>query len=148
MSGFWYPSWASKNRYQMHFFQVAPERRPRSAQEASKSAPRAPKSVPRAPKSDQNVPRGRPRCLQKGYFFVHFLVFPGFSIFFRVFYVLPNFSAFFFGFLRFSAFLCVLMCFSVILRVSTFFWVILSRSLCCQGRFPVFFECFAWARSC
>ena len=92
---------ASPHQPPRHFFQVAAKRRPRGAQEAPrasqgrlKSLQQPPKRAPRVPKSDQNVPRARPRCLQR----VTFLGFPCFSTFFRV-------------FLRFLAFLRVFLCF-------------------------------------
>ena len=100
LGGFWPPSWSPKNRFQQPFFQVAAKRRPRGAQEAPrasqgrlKSLQQPPKRAPRVPKSDQNVPRARPRCLQRVTFLRIFL-------FFNV-------------FLRFSAFSCVFLCFSV-----------------------------------
>ena len=74
--------------------------RPRGAQEAPrasqgrlKSLQQPPKRAPRVPKSDQNVPRARPRCLQR-------VTFLRISLFFNV-------------FLRFFAFACVFLCFSV-----------------------------------
>ena len=83
-----------------HFFQVAAKRRPRGAQEAPrasqgrlKSLQQPPKRAPRVPKSDQNMPRARPRCLQR-------VTFLRISLFFNVF---P----------RFFAFSCVFPCFSV-----------------------------------
>ena len=87
-----------------HFFQVAAKRRPRGAQEAPrasqgrlKSLRQPPKRAPRVPKSDQNVPRARPRCLQR-------VTFLRISLFFNVFL---RFSAFSCAVLRFSAFFCV-----------------------------------------
>ena len=100
LDGFWPPSWTPQNGYQQPFFQVAAKRRPRGAQEAPrasqgrlKSLQQPPKRAPRVPKSDQNVPRARPRCLQR-------VTFLRISLFFNV-------------FLRFFAFSCVFPCFSV-----------------------------------
>ena len=91
-----------QNRSKLSFFQVAAKRRPRGAQEAPrasqgrlKSLQQPPKRAPRVPKSDQNVPRARPRCLQRvtflriSLFFNVFLRFSGFSC------VFPRFSLFF-----------------------------------------------------
>ena len=64
--------------------------RPRGVQEA-------PKRLQERPKSDQNVPRARPRCLQR-------VTFLRISLFFNVFL---RFSAFSCVFLRFSVFFCV-----------------------------------------
>ena len=82
-----------------HFFQVAAKRRPRGAQEAPrasqgrlKSLQQPPKRAPRVPKSE-NVPRARPRCLQR----VTLLGFPCFSMFFCVFCVFLCFSMFFYS---------------------------------------------------
>ena len=104
MDGFWPPSWSPKNRYQQPFFKVAAKRRPRGAQEAPrasqgrlKSLKQPPKRAPRVPKSDQNVPRARPRCLQR-------VTFLRISLFFNV------FPRFFCVFLRFSVFFCVFCC--------------------------------------
>ena len=98
LDGFWPPSWSPKNRSKLPFFQVAAKRRPRGAQEAPrasqgrlKSLQQPPKRAPRVPKSDQNVPRARPRCLQR-------VTFLRISLFFNV-------------FLRFSGFSCVFLCF-------------------------------------
>ena len=100
LDGFWPPSRTPKNLFQLLFFQVAAKRRPRGAQEAPrasqgrlKSLQQPPKRAPRVPKSDQNVPRARPRCLQRVTFlriFLFFNVFP-----------------------RFFAFSCVFLCFSL-----------------------------------
>ena len=83
-----------------HFFQVAAKRHPRGAQEAPRASQGRLKSLqpprkraPRVPKSDQNVPRARPRCLQR--------------------VTLLRIALFFHVFLRFSAFSCVFLCFSV-----------------------------------
>ena len=89
-----------QNRSKLPFFQVAAKRRPRGAQEAPrasqgrlKSLQQPPKRAPRVPKSDQNVPRARPRCLQR-------VTFLRISLFFNV-------------FLRSFAFACFFLCFSV-----------------------------------
>ena len=104
LDGFWPPSWTLQNGHQQPFFQVAAKRRPRGAQEAPrasqgrlKSLRQPPKRAPRVPKSDQNVPRARPRCLQR-------VTFLRISLFFNVFL---RFSAFSCVFLRFSVFFCV-----------------------------------------
>ena len=85
LPGFWPPSWTPKNGFQLPFFQVAAKRRPRGAQEAPrasqgrlKSLQQPPKRAPRVPKSDQNVPRARPRCIQR-------VTFLRISLFFNVF---------------------------------------------------------------
>ena len=100
LGGFWPPSWTPKNWFLQPFFQVAAKRRPRGAQEAPrasqgrlKSLQQPPKRAPRVPKSDQNVPRARPKCLQR-------VTFLRIALFFNV-------------FLRFSAFSCVFLRFSV-----------------------------------
>ena len=100
LDGFWPPSWGLRAWSPSTFFQVAAKRRPRGAQEAPrasqgrlKSLQQPPKRAPRVPKSDQNVPRARPKCLQR-------VTFLRISLFFNV-------------FLRFSGFSCVFLCFSV-----------------------------------
>ena len=125
-------------------FQVASKRRPRSAQEASKSALRAPKSQER-PRATKTCP-GPPQGASRGVLFYAFL---HFSMFFCLFPRLHVFSMFLLVFLRFLAFLVILLMlfcaflrfcmFSVLLCVTTFFWIVLSRSLPCTGRILVFF---------
>ncbi len=95
MDGFWLPSWAPTKGVPEPFFQVAAKRRPRGAQEAPrasqgrlKSLQQPPKRAPRVPKSDQNMPRARPRCLQRVTVLrisLFFNVFPRFFVFFCVF---------------------------------------------------------------
>ena len=70
---------------------------PKRLQERPKGVSRASNSLPRVPKSDQNVPRARPRCLQR-------VTFLRISLFFNVFLPCSGFSC---VFLRFSVFFCV-----------------------------------------
>ncbi len=123
MGPFLAPSRASKTGAPSTYFDIAPKKRPRplqecprAPQERPKSVPRVPKSVLRPSKSVQNVPMGRPRCLQRGIFraFLHFLLF--LCAFLR-------FFAFFCAFLRFSVF------FNVVLHGSAFLWVFLRFSV-------------------
>ena len=122
--------------------QEVAEHRPRGFQERPKSAQERPKSAQEQPKRAQGPPKVPP----EGYFLVHFFIFPCFSAFFHVFMCFLCFCQFFCVFFAFLVILFMLFCaflrfcmFSVFLRVTTFFWIVLRRSLPCTGRILVFF---------